>query len=166
VEPHPRRSRRNTPMRCEGRAANCLCMPRHRTGPMKDSRPHRGLRHRRRDPLRRGESERFARHFGATRTGHLHEAARTRTTRPLRLLTRQSGKARPRVLLAPRARALLASQRAAPQSVPDPAMLIGDQADGQPPPDGREGTPLKRNPVGVPRRCEIPPVSADNEATV
>jgi hypothetical protein len=45
-------------------------------------------------------------------------------------------------------------------------MLIGDQADGQPPPDGREGTPLKRNTVGVPRRCEIPPVSADNEATV
>ena len=39
---------------------------------------------------------------------------------------------------APRARALLASQRAAPQLVPDPALLIGDEADAQPPLVGQE----------------------------
>ena len=106
---------------------------------------HRELRHRRRDPLRRGNVRASRRTFGATRTGSSPRSGSCKGERgPLRLLTRQSGKARPRVLLAPRARALLASQRAAPQSVPDPALLIGDEADSQPPPDGREAQPVGR----------------------
>jgi len=53
-----------------------------------------------------------------------------------RLRTSQGGHV-PGSYSAPRARALLASQRAVPQLVPDPALLIGDEFVARPPLDGR-----------------------------
>src|SRR6266566_10115854 len=99
----PARDDPTATLRCAAKVERPTAYARLGTGrvPMKDSRRHRGLRR----PTARSSwtvaSQSVSFDSAQPAPLHLHEAARLRTTRPLRLLTRQSGKARPRVLLAP-----------------------------------------------------------------